>query len=297
MTAATARQVRRTTGIALLILAALRLSAAPSTQLAEQVAYVTVLDRQQSPVDGLTAADLTIRENGRGLEIVSVAPATEPLAIGVLVDTAQPDLGTFSATRDIRRALTTFVGRLQAADPASRIAIMETGGAAVMTQAFSNSGDDLSRSILNLYQSQRSSSVVLEGLQAMGTALSELRETRRAIVSIDFDSPDTSRVQPDTFASRVQLAGASVIAVSVRTETNRAPGRNGVLAWITDVTGGMRLTGIVSSALEGQLETVARALTSQYRVVYRRPTGTPLGELRGSSKRGGKVHVTRSYSR
>ena len=73
------------------------------------------------------------------------------------------------------------------------------------------------------------------------------------------------------------------------------PGRNGVLAWITGVTGGLRLTGITASALEGQLVTVARALTSQYRVTYARPSGTPVGQLRGTSRRGSKVLVTRAF--
>jgi hypothetical protein len=59
----------------------------------------------------------------------------------------------------------------------------------------------------------------------------------------------------------------------------------------------MRVTGIAMSALEAQLETVARALTSQYRVTGVRPAGTPVGELRGSARGAARVLVTRSAAR
>jgi hypothetical protein len=272
-------------------------SAAAWPQQSLNVAYVTVLDRRQAPVQGLGAADISIIENGETREVVEAVPAADPLAVAVLVDTAKPRLGTFAATRDIRRAVTTLVARVQAAAPGSRIALMETGGAAVLQVDFTADRRALDDGIDRLFQSQRSSSVVLEGLQAIGKTIAEQRETRRAIVSIDFDSEDTSRIQPKEYASAVQLAGASVVAVSVRSEGNPAPGRNGVLAWTTAVTGGMRVTGIATSALEAQLETVARALTSQYRVTWVRPAGTPVGELRGSARGAAKVLVTRAVPR
>jgi hypothetical protein len=265
-------------------------------QSSTNIAYVTVLDRRQTPVVDLAASDLVLRENGVEREVSEVELATEPLAIAVLVDTARPPLGTFAATQDIRRAMTAFVDRIRASEPESKFALMETGGAAVVVVPFTDNAADIAGGIGRLYQTQRSSAVVLEALQAISRTLSEQRETRRAIISIDFDSQDTSRIRPDEFASAVQRAGASVIAVSVRSEGNPAPGRNGVLAWISDVTGGLRLTGIAPSALEGQLTTVARALASQYRVTYRRPPGTPIGELRGTSTRGSTVLVTRAYS-
>ena len=294
MTRPGSRWVRGYTPGMLAVVLGVGVSAAGWPQQSQNVAYVTVLDRRQAPVKGLGAADLTLTENGEPRTIVEAVPADEPLAVAVLVDTAQPRLGTFAATRDLRRAVTAFVARVQAAAPGSRLALMETGGAAVLQVDFTADRRALDDGIDRLFQTQRSSAVVLEGLQAIGRTMAELRETRRAIVSIDFDSEDTSRIQPNTFAAAVQLAGASVTAVSVRTEGNPAPGRNGVLAWTTEVTGGLRLTGIATSALEAQLEQVARALTSQYRVTWVRPAGTPVGEIRGTVRGAAKVLVTRA---
>ena len=267
-----------------------------TTQQTTNTAYVTVLDNRLNPVTGLTAAEVTILENGAGRDVLELAPADEPLAIALLVDTAQPPLGTHAITRDLRQAAATFVTRVHAAQPGSRFALMETGGAAVTTVSFTANRNDIDRGIGQLFQTQRTSAVVLEALQAMSRQIGEQRETRRVMVSIDVDSQDTSRIKPDEFAAAIQLAGASVVAVSVRGQGTPSPGRNGVLAWITDLTGGLRLTGIAASALEAQLQTVARALTSQYRVTYRRPAGTPVGQLRGQARRGSKVLVTRAFS-
>lgn len=258
-------------------------------------AYVTVLDDRLVPITGLTRDDLTIRENDTRRDVVEVMPASDPVVIALLIDTAQPRLGTPLFTRDLRRAMTTFVTRVLAAFPESRFGLMETGGAAVLTMDFTGDRSEIDRGIGRLLQTQRSSAVVLEAMQAVSPLIAEQRETRRVIVSVDFDSQDTSRIKPNEFAAAVQEAGASVVAVSVRGSGTPSPGRNGVLAWITDLTGGLRLTGIAASALESQLETVARALASQYRVTYRRPAGTPVGQLRAQARRGSKVLVTRSF--
>jgi VWFA-related protein len=258
-----------------------------------RTAYVTVLDDSNAPVTGLTAADITIVEDGTPRPVTAVAPATDPLAIALLVDTAQPPPGMVAPIRDIRAALNTFVGIIQAANPESQMAIMETGGAAVLTVRFTSRTQDLTRGINRLIQTQRAATVVLEGLQEISRVIAQQPILRRAILSVDFDQQETSRINDKEFSSAVQRAGASVWSVSIRSPAGSAANREAVLEWLAGMTGGLRLTGVVTSALESQLRTVASALTSQYLVTYQRPNGVAVAELRAAATRGARVLAVR----
>lgn len=255
-------------------------------------AYVVVLDASDAPVTGLTAADIVIMEDGAARTVTEVVPAPDPIAIALLVDTTQPRMGSSAPTRDLRAGLTAFMTIVQTANPESEIAVVQTGGAAVMSQNFTTKARDLTRAINRLIPSQRTSAVVLEALVDMGKAMGKLKTTRRAIVSIDFDTPDTSGVQSDQISTAVHEAGAAIWAISVRGQGLSA-GREAVLDAVTEMTGGLRLTAVSPSALEAQLTTIARALTSQYLVTYERPDGGSVTRVRAAATKGSKFLATR----
>ncbi len=257
-----------------------------------RTAYVTVLDEHDAPVPDLTAAEIVILEDDAPRAVTAVAPAAEPLAIALLVDTAKPRMGDQFPTRDVRAGLSTFVKIVQTASPTAKIAVMDTGGAAVMIQDFTDRTADLTRAINRLIASQRSSAVVLEALVDAGKAIGRQASARRAVVSIDFDSQDTSGVQGNDIAQAIQGAGACVWAISIRGPGGTAMREAGLDA-ITEMSGGLRLTAVAASALEQKLQIVARALASQYLVTYERPGGSAVRQVRAVASRGSKVLATR----
>ncbi len=275
-----------------LVLASVALTARAPQDPIPRTAYVTVLDNSDAPVTDLTAAEIVILEDGNPRPVTEVKPAPEPLAVALLVDTAKPRMGDQAPTRDLRVGLTTFIKIVQGANPASKIAVMDMAGAAVMMQDFTDKTPDLTRAIGRLIPSQRTSAVVLEALVDIGKAIGKQASPRRAVVSIDFDSQDTSGVQGDDIAKAIQGAGTAVWAVSVR-GAGGSPMREAALDAITEISGGLRLTTVSVAALESRLQIVAKALTSQYLVTYLRPSGSAVRQVRVAAARGAKFLATR----
>jgi VWFA-related protein len=258
-----------------------------------RVTYVTVLDADNAPVTGLTTTDIVVTEDGTARTVTDVKPAPDPLAVALLVDTSQPRMGAAAPTRDLRVALNAFVKIIQSANPESRIALMQTGGAAVTSVNFTASTSDLTRAINRLFPSQRTSAVVLEALVDMGRTMAKQELRRRAIVSIDFDSQESSGVTPDEISEGVQKSGASIWAVSIRGTDGGGAAREAVLDIVTEITGGLRFTAVSATALESQMTTIARALASQYLVSYERPNGAAVARVGAAATKGTKFLATR----
>jgi hypothetical protein len=278
-----------------LVLTAGRAGVAQDTE--ARTIYAIVLDDANTPVTDLEPEEVTVVEDGTPRQVTTIAPAADPLSVGLLIDTAQPPMGNIAPIRDLRTALNAFVNVILSANAASEIAIMETGGAAVITRQFTSSAQDLTRAVNRLIQTQRTSAVVLEGILSMSQAIGARMHTRRAIVTVDFDSPDPSRVIQDQFAEAMSAAGASVWGVSVRRGGGGAAGRDAILDWATETSGGLRVTSVSAAALEAQMRTVAAALASHYAVTYRRAPGGSIRDLRLVATRGSKFLVTRATAK
>ena len=78
-----------------------RVQAVPRT-VNQQRIFVSVVDKEGVPTPTLTPDDLTIKEDGRSREVLTVEPATEAMQIALLVDTSAV---TTTAIRDIRLGL------------------------------------------------------------------------------------------------------------------------------------------------------------------------------------------------
>ena len=72
-------------------------------QAQQRVIYVSALDEKGAPVAGLGPSDFVVREDKVAREVLSVAPATEPMQIALLVDNSQ---AAEPYIRDLREALT-----------------------------------------------------------------------------------------------------------------------------------------------------------------------------------------------
>lgn len=237
--------------------------------------FVTVLASAKAPVTDLAAKDFKVKDGSQTVEVATAEHATSPLSIELLVDNAQPPMGVTPPTRDLRSAVQAFAKAIRAGNPDAKIGMFTVGGASTPVVPLAGSVADFDNAINHLAPSPQSGGAILEGMVDAAHALGSEPAPRRAIVSIDFSSPDEAS---DTVLQGIEGAvfqsGATVWAVSVSgSNTSETPSRDAVLNEATRMTGGERETIVGSIGLQNQLKSIANSLLSQYELQIARPAG------------------------
>src|SRR5262249_32974915 len=151
--------------------------------------FVSVLDASGRPVTDLALGDILIREDNTDREVVEVKPATQPLAVAVLVDTAQGERVTDAYgmaetyVRDIRVSVGGFGRQLLARSPDAAVSLMEFGQAAIPVVPFTQNPLDFEKGVNKLIPKPDVGSVLMEAITQANRDLAERPSTRRAIVS------------------------------------------------------------------------------------------------------------------
>ena len=110
--------------------------------------FLTVLDASGAPVKDLALGDVLIREDNTDREVIAIKPASQPISVAVLVDTAQGTrvadaYGTVEQyTTDIRTSASTFAKTLLSKSPDAAVSLMEFGQAAIPIVPFTKKIDD-----------------------------------------------------------------------------------------------------------------------------------------------------------
>ncbi|HYT75413.1 MAG TPA: VWA domain-containing protein [Vicinamibacterales bacterium] len=266
--------------------------------------FVSVLDESGKPVKDIVAEDLRLREDGTDREIVSVNPAAQPLQVVVLVDTTD---GAAELTQDIRSSINGFIQHLHTASPDAAVSLMEFGQAAVTAIPFSTSNDDLQKALNRLVPKPNANSVLLEAIHQASDDLAKRPSPRRAIVSLNVEPSDEqsredpNRVRDSLRKSVAQLWSVSLQRSAISTKMSNSSAQSGqkinakrdvVLQAFTKSTGGDRQMIVGQSAILTLLQSYADALTSQYEVTYKRPSGSAQVVQVGSVRPGVKLHAS-----
>ena len=302
--------------LTLLVVTLMSALAASPFQL-QKTALVTVIAEAGGPVASLTADDFVVREdrveaaNERlvvadlgdvdvtEVQVVAAERAADPIFVTLLVDTVAPPMGVqdgragLPQTQDLRRALTSFVTTIKGGSPDAQIAVMEYAGAAVTVLDFTSEATAMDRYIQRLFPNRRADGVVIYALVDAGKKLSDRPSPRRAIVSVDFNSRDSSAVQAmNQAAETIHKSGATVWTISIRGTSASSSNREEVLNVVTRASGGMRLTAVEATGLESMLKSVANSLLSQYTVTFTRPANAEVKSTEMETSKGGKVLLT-----
>jgi hypothetical protein len=268
----------------------------------ERAVLVTVLDPSGAPAKDVKPADLAVIEDGATREVIDVKPAGDPMTIALLVDNTTPTMGTNAPTQELRAGLNAFATTVYQANPATQVGLWEVAGAAVQTVKFTAKADELTKKIQRMFPTRQSGAVLLEALVDASKELTKKATgPRRAIVSVSFNSPEMSTIEPKLVADAMGKSGASFWAISIESNASAStssqggsPSREVLLAEMPGRTGGLRLTAVAGTALQSQLQRIADALTTQYLVTYVRPDGAPAAaQIQAVSKRGAKVLTAR----
>lgn len=278
---------------ATLIAVSLSSALAVSAPQQQKTALVTAVAEAGGRLADLKAGDFVVKEDGSTREVLGAELANEPLFIALLVDTTQPPAGILPPTQDLRRALSTFLQTIKATAPDAQIMMMEFAGAAVTTLEFTSEAPAVDKNIQRLFPNRQSDAVLIEAMVEAGKKMSDRPSPRRAIVSVDFNSKDTSADKTMRQAAEsIRKAGTTVWAASVRGSSTSSSNREEVLNFVTRSSGGMRLTAVEPTGLETMLKSVANSLLSQYTVTFTRPGSGTVKSTEMQTKAGAKVLVT-----
>jgi hypothetical protein len=235
--------------------------------------YTSVVDKKGVPVAAVTAADLVVREDGVAREILSVAPATDPMRVALLVDNSQ------AATQSIqflREALNAFAARLTGAGHS--VALITLGDRPTLqVDATTDLARLKSRGIDRLFAQPGSGMYLLEALVETSKGFVKNETPRPVIVAVVTEGQEFSNTSADVVIRAIRDSGARFYAL-VLTEGERASlndeevrQRNVVLDRGTRENGGDRETVISNMAVKDQLNVLASELLAQVAVTYASP--------------------------
>jgi VWFA-related protein len=236
--------------------------------------YVTVVDNDGQPVTGLGAADFRLRENNRDREIVSVAPATEPLRIALMIEESLTPAGS------ARQGLFEFVKQMQGKAEMSLVVVGLSNRVAV---PYTTDANALVAGLNDLPLSQRQqTNHVPEGIAEMARVFQKERHARPVMVMMALDSQQVSSEQPQSVLNQLRDSNAQLHVVSIEaaqtaldpSQMMEASGRAQVLGDGPKQSGGRQWPVGALTAIPKAMLSIANDLSNQYLITYTLPAGT-----------------------
>ena len=233
---------------------------------------MSALDKTGAPVSDLAPSDIAVREDNVAREVLTVAPAAEPMQIALLVDNSQ---AAAPFIRDYREALAAFVAALTSGDgPGTRneVAIITLAERPTIVTDYTTDRGALVKGVQRIFSStgQRHVSARRHHRDQSGD-----HEAPLAAAGHRRHHHGRTRVE------RSLLPAGADAAAGVRRGAPRHRGRPADERLARSLRCDLRRpaaaragnydTLLTSTALTGRLKQLAAELTHQYRVTYARP--------------------------
>lgn len=267
----------------------------------EKSIFVSVVDANGRPVKDVKLGDILLREDGQDREVVAIKPASQPLSVALLVDTAQGSrvrdaYGTPEEyVRDLRVSVGAFVQQMFLLHPQAAVSLMEFGQAAITMVPYTSDAAEIEKGINRIVARPGVASVLAEALEAANKDLAKRPGGRRAIVSINLEPSDEQSFENgNAIKDAFRKSGAQLWSISVQRGGLKNSRRDLVLNDFSKLSGGRRDFVVGISAVPDILRAYANALAMQYEVVYKRPDSnkTPQALQTGTLLQNVKVHAS-----
>lgn len=261
-----------TAGAAIALLAAAAGHATLAAQGAaerQQTVFVSAVDRDGNPVNDLTVDDVTVREDGRLREVLSVTRATDPMDVALLVDTSSAAIGSI---QDVRAGVAAFLDSL---GEGHRVALVTLASRPTIAVDYTANRERLMEAAAGLFALPSSAGTRLDAIVEVARGLDQRDTERVAIVALVFEGGEQTRFYTNDVLAALEQSGASLHAVTVGefVNTGQEPSRSLAEVWErgTRASGGQRLIVRTSNALDTVMGRVGAELGAQYRVTFGRP--------------------------
>jgi VWFA-related protein len=291
--------------LVVLALAAALAAGASAQPQGERHVYVTVVDKDGTPISGLTADFFAIREDGKDRTVLRAVPLDTPMHVAVLLDTSFPPTVQIDVYRD---AVGKFLERLAAFH---NVAVYSVTERATRVVTFTRDVDKLRAAVASLFARPDSRTYLLDTVSLALDDMAPLEPARPVIVALTTETIEASTrsagavikqliAQSATFHAIAlnTLGGAASAAPMGRDPLNRdIPGRSQQLGRVTtmgegdrersrlldqgtSVAGGTTQRIASVTALSAPLFKLASEFAYSYRVTFSRPpSDKPLKDL------------------
>jgi VWFA-related protein len=258
-----------------------------------KTATVRVTDLKNRAIDGLTASDFDVTENGESREVISVARSTAPVNLVLLLDVSG---SVENYVNFIRRAARNFV---ETVDPKDKVAIVIFNDDVKRLSTFTTDKSGLSKS-LDTFDAGGGTACYDALAYVISDTIRPLRGERSAVVVLTDGDDNRSFLAFDSLMGSIQESGALVyplyvpsalIAASVQDPnadidpvrrkymslSAKAEGEGDRLA---KISGGVYYPISEISQIQQAYEDIVRQLRTTYNVTYRSDAGLAKARLK-----------------
>jgi VWFA-related protein len=242
--------------------------------------YVSALDDDGAPVEGLTAADFVVKEGGKDRAILHADAATAKMQIALLVD----DNGTGLFRVAVARFIESLLGRAE-------FSISTVTGQTMKLVDYTTDVTELSNAVskLGVRPAVNDGSQLLDGITGTSRDMAKRKAGRPIIVVLTVGGTDVTPMEPDDALDDLRKGGAALYVISV---LNSAMARNPILGNPADMiseghalsavlgdgpkrSGGDRWEISAMAGVDPGLQRLAEQLKHQYAIEYSLAGTTP----------------------
>ncbi len=238
-------------------------------QARERTLFVSALDKDGKPVEGLGPDAFVVREDGARREVIRVSRATEPIDVALLVDNST---ASAEAIVHLRNALSAFVARMA---PKNQIAVVTLSDRPTIRVDYTNDAPRLSNAVGSLFSMPNSGMTLLDGLTEVARGLAKRETPRAVIVPVVTDGQEFTNTYHRDVINALRGAKAALHLVTIGqfpySEEHGTRERSFLLEQGPAESGGQRITLLSPMGLDKAMTQLATELLSQYKVVYSRP--------------------------